>query len=132
MYARAGEPEEARGAEELRPLSGLWRPRLPPGDGGDGGMVWDASAGAVRASYWRTTVDEYGHTAGRGVRQPAPQPHEAQQCRARKGWMRLPARALVPRFRPRSTTSSASQPSSRGLAALAPSLPRAPAERDKR
>jgi ppGpp synthetase/RelA/SpoT-type nucleotidyltranferase len=35
----------------------------PPGDGGDGGMVWDASAGAVRASYWRTTVDEYGHTA---------------------------------------------------------------------
>ena len=45
-------------------------------------MVWDASAGAVRASYWRTTVDEDWHyKLGRGVRQPAPHHHEAQQCR---------------------------------------------------
>jgi hypothetical protein len=60
MYARR-RAQEARGAEELRPLRGLWRLRLQPGDGGDDGMVWDASAGAVRASYWRTTVDEDGH-----------------------------------------------------------------------
>jgi fermentation-respiration switch protein FrsA (DUF1100 family) len=77
MYARR-RAQEARGAEELRPLRGLWRPRLPPGDGGDAGVVWDASAGAVRASYWRTTVDEDGALLlRRGVRQPAPHPHEA-------------------------------------------------------
>src|SRR6516225_833570 len=50
--------QEARGAEGLRPLRGLWRRRLPPGDGGDAGVVWDASTGAVRASFWRATVDE--------------------------------------------------------------------------
>jgi hypothetical protein len=49
-------------------------------------MVWDASAGAVRASYWRTTVDEDGHyKLRRGVRQSAPHHHEAQQCRRPQG-----------------------------------------------
>src|SRR6516162_11164943 len=50
--------KEARGAEGLRPLRGLWRRRLPPGDGGDADVVWDASTGAVRPSFWRATVDE--------------------------------------------------------------------------
>src|SRR6516164_757762 len=43
--------QEARGAEGLRPLRGLWRRRLPRGDGGDAGVVWDASTGAVSASF---------------------------------------------------------------------------------
>src|SRR5262245_63678171 len=53
-----GRAQEAGGAEGLRPLRGLWWRRLPPGDGGDAGVVWDAPTGAVRASFWRATVDE--------------------------------------------------------------------------
>src|SRR5262249_61976989 len=49
--------QEARGAEGLRPLRGLWRRRLPRGDGGDAGVVWDAPTG-VTASFWGATVDE--------------------------------------------------------------------------
>jgi uncharacterized protein len=48
--------KEARGAEGLRPLRGLWWRRLPPGDGGDAGVVWDAPTGAVRASFWRARL----------------------------------------------------------------------------
>ena len=97
-------------------------------------MVWDASAGAVRASYWRTTVDEDGHYCFAAA---SDSPHRTLMRRnnadARKGLMRLPAQALVPRVCARGrSTLSASQPSSRGLAALAPSLPPAPAERDNR
>src|SRR5262249_53131005 len=50
--------QEARGAEGLRPLRGLWWRRLPPGDGGDAGVVWHAPTGAVRASFWRAMVDQ--------------------------------------------------------------------------
>ena len=62
------------------------RRRLPPGDGGDAGVVWDASAGAVRAfllahhGRWRWAL-----LLRRGVRQPAPHHHEAQQCRRLQG-----------------------------------------------
>src|SRR5262245_61428116 len=43
--------QEVRDAEGLRPLRGLWRRRLPRGDGGDAGVVWNAPTGAVTASF---------------------------------------------------------------------------------
>ena len=49
-------------------------------------MVWDASAGAVRASYWRTTVDEDGHYCFAAASDsPHRTTHEAQQCRRPQG-----------------------------------------------
>ena len=67
-------------------------------------MVWDASAGSVRASYWRTTVDEDGHYCFAAA---SDSPHRTLMRRnnadARKGLMRLPVQTLVPRaLRPRS------------------------------
>ena len=74
-------------------------------------MVWDASAGSVRASYWRTTVDEDGHYCFAAA---SDSPHRTLMRRnnadARKGLMRLPVQTLVPRLcaQGRSTLSAAS------------------------
>jgi hypothetical protein len=67
-------------------------------------MVWDASAGAVRASYWRTTVDEDGHycfaAASDSPRRTIMRHNNAD---ARKGWMRLSCAGVgTACFRPRS------------------------------
>ena len=90
MYARAGEPKklvvlksfghyEVYGGHAFRQVMEETR-----------GMVWDASAGAVRASYWRTTVDEDGHYCFAAA---SDSPHRTIMRRnnadARKGWMRL-------------------------------------------
>ena len=64
-------------------------------------MVWDASAGAVRASYWRTTVDEDGHYCFAAA---SDSPHRTLMRRnnadARKGWMRLLRRRWYRVFAP--------------------------------
>ena len=39
MYARAGEPKKLVMLQGLRPLRGLYRRGVPPGDGGDAGVV---------------------------------------------------------------------------------------------